>query len=131
MRELSKRVTRRKAISYTVIPSDSHRGINYPSFASANGPPFFQKRSSLECCSFAFHEYAEVSHSKTYRFQLSCADCKSETEYSLVKAKNANADKRKACKTQLLSGEKGRTDVRRWIVDCYMLEHRKEQKCST
>ncbi len=22
------------------------------------------------------------------------------------------------------------TDVRRWIVDCYMLEHRKEQKCS-
>ena len=22
------------------------------------------------------------------------------------------------------------TDGRRWIVDCYMLEHRKEQKCS-
>ncbi|MDY3957592.1 MAG: hypothetical protein SOY74_05325, partial [Allisonella histaminiformans] len=29
------------------IPSDSHRGINYPPSAEANGPPFFQERSSF------------------------------------------------------------------------------------
>ena len=40
--------------------------------------------------------------------------------------------KRKVCETKLLSWKKGWT-IRFnewWIVDCYMLEHRKEQKCS-
>ena len=48
-------------------------------------------------------------------------DCRGEAECSLfAKDKNAKASKRKACKTQLLSGEKGGPACDWWIVDSSM-----------
>ena len=52
-----------------------------------------------------------------------------EGKFSYKKQKAKNCTKGKNATRFPFWRERG-TDARRWKVDCYLLEHRKEQKCS-